>query len=380
MDDGAPQTTPYRLKAAGETHQGLRDHNEDTVLCRHDLHLYLLADGAGGENAGNVASALSTTAIAHFMERTQAEAAAQPAFDALGLSNAARRLATAVQHANREIVELARSSERYRGMGTTVVAVFVEPERGVLHLAHVGDSRCYRVRDGRLDQLTQDHSLANDVLEVRPDLSPEEIDKLPRNVITRALGMAPDVRVSVRSVALAPGDRYLLCSDGLSNELDDEQLLDALSQPNKPEAQAKLLLDIANARGASDNVAVLVVDCTLPPGAPAPFAVLRPPPRPRPLADEPSEPEREDPEIIVLEGDEATDPAARPSVRAVPEAPLRESSVDVVQQVVLRIPPPTRIGQRAGDREPTMPFDRRCRKCGALFQGTSDACPNCWEA
>ncbi len=364
-------TAPYRLQAAGETHQGKRDHNEDTILIRHELNLFLLADGAGGENAGNVASALATSSIAHYMEKTEAAAAERPVFDSLGLPWAARRLACAVKLSNREIIDLANSSERHRGMGTTIVAAFGEPERGVLHVAHVGDSRCYRMRDGRLEQLTQDHSLRYDVLELEPDIDEAKASGLPRNVITRALGMGESVRVSLRSFALAPGDRYLLCSDGLTNELDDEQIRDALSEPNKAAGQVKLLLDIANAAGARDNVATIVIDCRLNAGATEPRPILRPAPSPQPAPLE----ERDDPEIIL--GDEGEDDDG-PELIIATEASGERAEPARIQTLIPKLASPSPIG--ATEREPTIPFRRGCPKCGAMFQGTQDACPNCWES
>src|SRR5690606_22983778 len=143
------------------THIGGRTHNEDAILLRPDLNLYVVADGAGGQNAGNVAASLATTSLAHFFEQIQPSLEEQPEHDRLGLYHAARRLSIAVQEANREILEIAKPSDRHHGMGTTVVAaLFVSAYRRV-HVAQVGDSRFYRLRDGRLELLTHDHSLAN---------------------------------------------------------------------------------------------------------------------------------------------------------------------------------------------------------------------------
>src|SRR5688500_6480101 len=155
MPEAVTTSATIRITAAAETDIARRQHNEDAVMLRPDLGLYVLADGAEGENAGNVASTLACTSLAHFFEDTQSEAAGMPMFDDLGLATAARRLSMAVQRANRDIIEIAKSGNRYHGMGTTVVAAPVQPAAGVLHLAHVGDSRCYRVRDGRIEQLTQ---------------------------------------------------------------------------------------------------------------------------------------------------------------------------------------------------------------------------------
>ncbi|HHH27293.1 MAG TPA: hypothetical protein ENK57_02945, partial [Polyangiaceae bacterium] len=113
---------PVQIEVAGDTHIGGRPHNEDAILLRPDLNLFIVADGAGGQNAGNVASSLAVTTVAHFFEQTETPASKLPLFDALGLFTAARRLSAAVQEANKEIMTIAKSSDRHKGMGTTVVA------------------------------------------------------------------------------------------------------------------------------------------------------------------------------------------------------------------------------------------------------------------
>ncbi len=220
---------PLKLTAAGATDIGkVRRHNEDAILLRPDLSLFILADGAGGHNAGNVASALATTAIANFFEAT-GHGAEEPDLDAFGLSIAARRLAASLQKANDDILEIAKTSNKLRGMGTTAVAMSFFPKTGQVHIAHVGDSRCYRWREGMLEQMTHDHSLINDALEMRPDIDDKALAKLPHNVVTRALGMEPNVRVSVRSYRMLAGDKYLMCSDGLSDTIDEDTISDVLA-------------------------------------------------------------------------------------------------------------------------------------------------------
>jgi serine/threonine protein phosphatase PrpC len=255
-----------RTTAAGDTHIGGRDHNEDTILMRPDLDLFLVADGAGGHNAGNIASALATTTVAHHFEKTATEIQKAPAYDEMGLSTQARRLATAFQRANQEILDVASSSDRRRGMGTTLVACHFDLAHASLVLGHVGDSRCYRLREGRLELLTKDHTLVNDVLELRPDIDRHSAAQLPRNVITNALGMDVTVRVSVGTHELVPGDRYLLCSDGLTDEVDDGQIAQALQIGSSPDEQVRLLIDLATDGGSRDNIAALVVAVGLAPG------------------------------------------------------------------------------------------------------------------
>ncbi len=248
------------MNASGATDIGHhREHNEDNVLLRADLNLYIVADGAGGHNAGNVASALATTSIANAYESGAARFSGGGEADALA-PPAARRLAAAVHRANREIVGIAKSSNKYKGMGTTVVAACFSPESCELHIAHVGDSRCYRLRAGDLEQLTHDHSLFNDVLEMRPEIEEAALARLPRHVVTRALGMDDAIRVSVRSHRVWPGDRYILCSDGLTDSLDDDTIADKLGvEALTPDSVVRGLIDAALFTGADDNIAALVL-------------------------------------------------------------------------------------------------------------------------
>ncbi|HJL15215.1 MAG TPA: protein phosphatase 2C domain-containing protein [Sandaracinaceae bacterium LLY-WYZ-13_1] len=263
MTEGLRAVSPLRITGAGDTHIGGREHNEDAILLRPDLDLFMVADGAGGHNAGNLASALATTTVAHYFESTQEQAQQAPAFDSMGLSWSARRLASAFQRANAEVIEIADSSDRRKGMGTTLVAAYFDLAHATLVLGHVGDSRCYRLRDGRLELLTQDHTLINDVLEMKPDIDPDSAAKLPRNVITNALGMDQRVRVSVRTHEAAPGDRYLLCSDGLTDEVDEGQIQQAMNLASTPEEATRILIDLATDGDARDNIAVVVLGVSL---------------------------------------------------------------------------------------------------------------------
>jgi serine/threonine protein phosphatase PrpC len=298
---------PLKLTAAGGTDIGkARRHNEDAILLRPDLSLFILADGAGGHNAGNVASALATTAIANFFEATGAartgSTTEEPDLDAFGLPIAARRLAAALQKANDDILEIAKTSNKLRGMGTTAVAISCSESTGVVHVAHVGDSRCYRWRDGILELLTHDHSLINDALELRPNIDDAALARLPQNVVTRALGMEPTVRVSVRTFRMVAGDKYLLCSDGLSDTVDEDTMSDVLAVDRAPDEIVRALIGKALERDARDNVAALVVTCALASNAVAvqrPSTFVR-----RPSSMPPPGGPGDDPEIVILSEDE----------------------------------------------------------------------------
>ena len=261
--DGDPVISTRAIEpiGAGATDIGRRDHNEDHVLIRRELGLFLLADGAGGHNAGNVASALATTTVANVFETSAATLAHRPEIDELGLWTSARRLAAAIRRANTDIIEVAKRTAKYQGMGTTIVALAFSAEGDVVHIAHVGDSRCYRLRGGILEALTVDHSLVVDVLEMYPDADDELLARMPRHVVTRALGMEESVRVSARSLRAVAGDIYLLCSDGLTDVLDDWRIEELLGEARTPEDHARALIDAALAAGADDNVAVVPVVC-----------------------------------------------------------------------------------------------------------------------
>jgi protein phosphatase len=313
VNEGPVLRERLRIAAAGITDIGRgRKHNEDTVLVRRDLELYIVCDGAGGHNAGNVASALATTSIANAFETTADQLHDRPDVDNFGLFVDARRLASAIHKANADVVELAKGSQKFRGMGTTVVAVAPSLGSGVIHIAHVGDSRCYRWRLGQMELLTHDHSLLNDVLERWPDTEDAALAKLPRNVVTRALGMEETVRVSVRSFDLLDGDRYLLCSDGLTDTLDMDTMGRIVGEPKTPEQIVKRLIDSGNMAGAKDNLAALILICDLGPGGAKGQTKTRP--ARRRLATRSEEEiraemerarETSEPEIIIIEIEEA---------------------------------------------------------------------------
>ncbi len=412
MQTEATRPEWIRVRAAGDTHIGLRDHNEDSVLLRKELGVFVLADGAGGEAAGSTASALATTAVAHYFERTQAEARKAPTFDTLGLATEARRLSASVHAANDEIHHLAHEGGRYAGMATTVVVAYLPRGAGILHLAHVGDSRAYRLRSSLLELLTEDHSLLRDVLELAPNIDDAKAAALPRAVITRALGVEPRVRVTIRSFEVLPGDRFMLCSDGLTDELDDEQLREALLEGKSPEATVALLLEVADAAGAVDNVAALVIDCaaTAASGTRPPVQLRsRSTKRPRPMdadfsypevliiedetdeeeddgdADEGDEPELtsepdaqgEAPDAEEPEVDEDASTKEIPGLRMVPEGSATPARMEAVRHFLRPLPASAR--PHSGERDPTLRFHRSCKKCGAEFDGTKDNCPNCWD-
>ncbi len=346
MPDVKLPRVPVKIEAAGDTHIGGRTHNEDAIQLRPDLNLYMIADGAGGQNAGNVASSLALTTIAHFFEQTAQGADKLPQYDALGLATAARRLSAAVQEANTEILEISKTSDKHKGMGTTIVATLFDPQHRALHVAYVGDSRCYRFRDHRLEQLTFDHSLINDVLELKPNIEDARVKKLPQNVITRALGMSDSLRVSIRSHVLEHGDRYMMCSDGLSDVVGDHQIAEALALDVDCDEQVQLLMNMALDAGADDNVAVVVIDVALPSGSSN--VATRPIKKVHKRASRNKMRRENAPEIVLY--DQIPTPGDRdtsPMIHVVPPAGTSDEVVDAVHTVMAKEgAPPPRVGSK----------------------------------
>lgn len=249
-----------QITAAGVSDVGQqREHNEDSFAILPEFDLYIVADGMGGHRAGDVASKMATHTIASFFQATQREDATWPFHFDPHLTMEENRLITGIRVANKRIFETSARHREVSGMGTTVVGCLVARERNRMYVAHVGDSRCYRVRDGAITQLTRDHSLLNDYLLVMPDLTQEQRDELPKNVITRALGMQDSVVVDLVPEAPAAGDRYVLCSDGLSGMITDEEILASASAHPDPAELARDLVARANANGGEDNVTVVVL-------------------------------------------------------------------------------------------------------------------------
>lgn len=262
MRDPDPAAFALEVVAAGETDRGLRrGTNEDAFLVRSDIGLFVVADGAGGHSAGNVASAMAATTLAKYFDASEADFRGRPELDAFGLWSAARRLSLAVQKANQAVIEIARSANKYRGMGTTIVCLLLDEATRKLHIACVGDSRCYRLRGHTLELLTHDHSILNDVLELYPELDDTALGKIPRKAVTRALGLEERVRVSMRTLTADPRDKYLLCSDGLSGELGEPLVEELLSRDVSPADIVRELVRMAKDKGGRDNITAVVVEC-----------------------------------------------------------------------------------------------------------------------
>jgi protein phosphatase len=247
-----------RIEVAGETNVGMkRTHNEDNFSILEDAGLYIVADGMGGHASGEVASKMAVDSLREFFAATaQDPERTWPYKMDRSKGYEENRLITGIKLANLRIYESAQRDPRQRGMGTTIVTMFAV-EDGV-YVAHVGDSRAYRVRDGNLEQLSEDHSLLNDYIKMKR-LSAEEIANFPhKNVIVRALGMKDTVKVDTRYEQPRVGDVYVLCSDGLSGPVTDPELLDIVLTTADLKAAATKLIEKANAAGGPDNITVVL--------------------------------------------------------------------------------------------------------------------------
>lgn len=252
----------YRIEAFGRTDAGhVRCHNEDQVGCFPELGLFLVADGMGGQRTGDRASELVVSAMREAFGGEAAPAGgAPPPSPYRDRPDPEKRLAGAVKLANRRVWELSERDVRYRGLGSTVAAVSAAGGRA--QIAHVGDSRVYRLRGGALEALTRDHSLLNDYLRLKPDLTPEELAAVPRNVLTRALGLRDDVVVDTRSLPLDGGDVLLICTDGVHALVPDRQIAAILLEHPAPEAAADRLIEAALRNGGDDNATCVVLRVT----------------------------------------------------------------------------------------------------------------------
>jgi protein phosphatase len=249
-----------RAEAAGMSDVGLqREHNEDSFAVVPQHELFIVADGMGGHRAGDVASRIASESITDFFRRTASDDVTWPFHFDSELSDDENRLMTAIRLANRQIYEHSVSSRDLRGMGTTVVGALFNSERATMYVGHVGDSRAYRVRAGEITQLTRDHSLLNDYLLAMPDMPDDQKSELPKNVITRALGMQDSVEVDLISDESQLDDLYILCSDGLSGMVSDEDICQAVVENPRPDLACRRLVKMANENGGEDNVTAVVI-------------------------------------------------------------------------------------------------------------------------
>ncbi len=235
----------------------VREHNEDTIAFDVDLGLLVLADGMGGYNAGEVASGIAVKTIVNLVRESLERENLGAADSSTGLARPSIILRDAIARANKIIYQTARTQPNCEGMGTTVVAALFHDNR--ISIAHVGDSRLYRVRAGRFEQVTLDHSLLQELVD-RGFYSPQEAQRAAnKNYVTRALGVEQNVEVELQESAVQRGDQFMLCSDGLSDMVEDGDILLTVNTFNDNlDTVAKQLIQLANDNGGRDNISVLM--------------------------------------------------------------------------------------------------------------------------
>lgn len=241
------------LTAAGKTDRGLvRANNEDEFYLDEKQGLLVVADGMGGHASGEIASKLAVNVIRDYFQGPQ---------KLIGNSNPAYSLATnklncAIRLANQAVYEVAQSSPVLKGMGTTIVAVLLTGNK--LSIAHIGDSRAYLIRAGLIDQLTDDHSMVNE--QVRRDIITREeaAQSEMKNILTKALGIRAEMEADLDELTIFGDDIIFLCSDGLSNMVADEDVLDIISFAENPGYACDSLIKAANQKGGKDNITVVI--------------------------------------------------------------------------------------------------------------------------
>ena len=251
-----------RIQTGARTDLGrVRKNNEDSYQMESALRLFVLSDGMGGEAHGEVASNLAVQTVVTQCQQAE-NSRATPIFgDAQpDVSERTNRLASAIHLANRKVFEMAVANREHKGMGATIVAVWIDGQR--LSLAHVGDSRAYLLRAGALDQLTADHSLVAEKVRIGI-LTPQEADASEmQSVLTRAVGTDATVQVDATEQMLLVGDTLLLCSDGLTRMVTDPEIASTLLTCTSAQEAADRLIELANEYGGVDNVTAIVLRVT----------------------------------------------------------------------------------------------------------------------
>ena len=249
-----------KIKSVALTDTGkVRDHNEDTIGSEPDIGLYVLADGMGGYNAGEVASGIAVKTILNLVREAYDVQDLRAVDRTTGLMRPSIILRDAILRANKIIHQTSKTQPQCEGMGTTVVAALYSDDKVIT--AHVGDSRIYRLRGDRFEQLTMDHSLLQELVD-RGFYSREEASRSTnKNYVTRALGVEPTVEVDVREFPAQRGDHYVLCSDGLSDMVEDEDIQLTISTfSDNLETISNQLVQLSNEHGGRDNISVVLTE------------------------------------------------------------------------------------------------------------------------
>ena len=256
-------TNTFELEIVNMSDVGKRrPHNEDSTVSVPQNGLVVLADGMGGYKAGEVASAIAVTTVLHDVtadlkihhptkKKKNAQHAKRPGHEATLIK-------TSINHANSNIYKMAKSDEQCQGMGTTVIAGIFHDD--MVTIGHVGDSRLYRLRGGNFQQITKDHSLIQEVIDKKLYTPEEAYAKMPKNLVTRGLGLDMAVEVDIIEEKVLPEDIYLVCTDGLTDMVNDEEIHLTLGKYSANLVQAATsLIQLANNKGGKDNISVVLV-------------------------------------------------------------------------------------------------------------------------
>jgi PPM family protein phosphatase len=261
LDRPTQKTIPVPIEFGARSDKGcIRENNEDRYCAVPEMGLYVLSDGMGGMACGEVASRLAVDTIVEHCRESEANPALPIVGGSIpGVSDTSNRLASAVRLANRAVYEASRQSVGEQPMGATVVAIRFADER--VSIAHVGDSRAYRLRNAQIEQLTQDHSFVAEQVR-RGHMTEEEAgNSRLQNVLVRALGVDASVEVTVGEELVTEDDTLLLCSDGLTRELSDGQIAALLAEGGDAQRVASHLIEMAKQAGGGDNITAIVLQC-----------------------------------------------------------------------------------------------------------------------
>jgi PPM family protein phosphatase len=251
---------PMKITSCGITDVGQkRQNNEDNFLINDEINLYVVADGMGGHVGGEFASQIAVTTIEEVIQNVEVDPeATRPDWAALGSAVAisGEKLKYAIRLAGKRIFDRTNDEPELRGMGTTTVAMLFDQNR--VFLAHVGDSRAYLVQGNTVAQVTEDHSLVNEQIRLGLITKDAARNHKLKNIITRSVGYQEDVEIDTLVRPVEKGDRFVLCSDGLSNLVEEQEILEIVGAGTSTEQAAQRLIDLANNRGGDDNITLII--------------------------------------------------------------------------------------------------------------------------
>ncbi|NOQ87306.1 MAG: Stp1/IreP family PP2C-type Ser/Thr phosphatase [Gammaproteobacteria bacterium] len=248
-----------KLILHGKTDVGLvRDHNEDAIGCDENIGLAILADGMGGHRGGEMASAITVSTVLDTVTERIKKIKSAEADEETGYSLESLAVHEAVALANKNVHDSSETNAQYRGMGTTVVVTLFYDNR--FTVAHVGDSRLYRLRDFELEQITRDHSLMQELIDRGFYTHEQARNSLNKNLVTRAIGIDENVQIDIQEDVAMVDDIYLLCSDGVTDMIEDKLIREAmLDNENDLEKAATEIIRLANEHGGKDNISALLI-------------------------------------------------------------------------------------------------------------------------